>query len=127
MNLLLCLLILIVGMVRLNREYTGTMPESWLSLAALKWIGSGIGSAVAIVFKPPTDIKTLVVRWTIGTWVGGISTGAVISIAGLGPTEDVVLFVASGMSVLGYMLVEILLSEQIRDAIRAWAARRAEK
>ncbi len=127
MNLLLCLLILIVGMVRLNREYTSAMPD-WLTQTVEKWIGSGMGSAVAVIFKPSSDgILRLFVRWAIGTWVGGIATGAVISMANLGTTDDMILFVASGLSVCGYMLIEILLSEQIRDALRAWAAKRAEK
>ena len=127
MNLLICLLILLIGWMRLRNEYRPGRVADFLTPTVLKWLGSGTGSVVAVVFKPAGNIKTLLVRWAIGTWVGGISTGAVISIAGLATTEDMILFVASGMSVAGYMLVEILLSEQIRDAIRAWAAKRAEK
>ena len=127
MNVIICLIILLLGINRLRKEYPSDMPD-WLTLATEKWLGAATGSVVAVIFRPSKDgWARLVIRWVIGTWVGGMATEAVISMAGLGKTDDMILFVASGLSVSGYMLIEIILSNEIREALRAWLAKRAEK
>lgn len=103
------------------------MPD-WLTLATEKWFGAATGSAVAVIFRPSKDgWARLIVRWVIGTWVGGMATEAVISMASLGKTDDMILFVASGLSVSGYIIIQALLSTQLQDALKDWLVKKVSK
>ena len=94
------------------------MPGDWITAAGLKTIGATIGSGIAVLFRPGRDgILRLSFRWVSGIFVGYTGAGAAIDFFHLEHTDDIVLFSASALGIMGYSIVQIILGPEFREAL----------
>lgn len=85
----------------------------------VKIIGASIGSSIAVVFEPAGDSWfRLFKRFVIGTIIGVISAPVVIDLFSWEHKVDYWLASASLCGLVGYMLLQLLFSEQTRQTIR---------
>lgn len=94
------------------------MPGDWITVAGLKSLGAAAGSGIAVLFRPGRDgILRLLFRWAAGLFVGYTGAGATVDFFHLEHTDDIVLFSASALGILGYSIVQIVLGPEFREAL----------
>lgn len=86
---------------------------------ALKILGASIGSSIAVVFKPGADNGLrLLQRFIIGTIIGVISAPVVIDFFKWEHSPDYWLAAAALCGLNGYLVLQLLFSEQTHEAIK---------
>lgn len=85
----------------------------------IKIIGASLGSSIAVIFKPGKDTYfRLFQRFIMGMIIGVISAPIITEFFGWKHAVDYWLASAALGGVLGYLILQVLLSEATADAIK---------
>lgn len=117
MDAVLILLVVVVALAMLNEslQARGGRVQEWLGDAALKLVGAMAGSFLAVWFRRSA-------RWCLqavsGTWIGFVTSGWLVDFMAWPVTPDYLLMSGSGMGLIGFSLLQIIMSPEAAKALR---------
>ena len=108
------------------------MPADWLAGLGLKLTGAAAGAGIATAYGFKRDgIITSLIRWLSGCWFGAFGTEKALMWLDWEATGSNTLFVASGIGLSAFIVIQIVLAERTREAFQkalgAVVAKRADK
>lgn len=97
----------------------GYRALEWLTAFKARVLGAAMGSLLMILYRPGNDgKKRLLVRFVIGVIVGAVSAPALLYWMSWPETPDLMLFAATVGGSLGVIIVQVLNSQAVLEAIK---------
>jgi len=128
------LLVLIAGIMAVAQahgvSFIATRESRMLEIGPFfaKAIGSTLGSGIAVIFRPGGDTRhKLISRFFIGAILGVIAAPVFIDYVEWEHTFDFWLASACFCGLVGYLMLEVLYSQEAWDFIKQRLRKRADK